>query len=392
MSGESFLSSALRLFSVSDPTDSETAAISGEAGSSIEKPHGQGIANAGGDAVQSEANEAATSSEPAHLSIRASASVRGSVRAGEKFWEDEAATPRLSAPSAAGTPTLVSTPGTSATDAVAVLPPGMVSARRLAEFTRCLEAKSVNSESLRRLAWFGVPSRYRTAVWQILLGYLPASADRVQDSLARKRAEYEGFVAAVSGRGGLAKGEGEQRMLRQVLVDCPRTCPGIPLFHSAWVQRSLAKVLTVYATRHFATGYVQGINDLACPFYAVFLSPWADLDSGDDVLATIPAQDLAEVEADVYWCLTRTLEGIQSHYLASQPGLHSMMAGLRDLCFRIDGKCASVPPCTHLAIPPAPSLPHAPLLHCRATGSAPGEERRGVQDLQLPLDELPPHA
>lgn len=33
------------------------------------------------------------------------------------------------------------------------------------------------------------------------------------------------------------KNDKEQALLRQVLVDLPRTCPGIPLFHTDFVQR-----------------------------------------------------------------------------------------------------------------------------------------------------------
>ena len=64
-------------------------------------------------------------------------------------------------------------------------------------------------------------------------------------------------------------------LLRQVLVDVPRTNPDVPLLHTEFVQRSLERVLYVWALRHPASGYVQGVNDLATPFYAVFLSPWA---------------------------------------------------------------------------------------------------------------------
>ena len=66
-------------------------------------------------------------------------------------------------------------------------------------------------------------------------------------------------------------------------------------------------MLYVWALRHPASGYVQGINDLATPFYAVFLEPYAGLDA-----TTVTASDdeLFAVEADVYWCLTRILDGM----------------------------------------------------------------------------------
>lgn len=37
-------------------------------------------------------------------------------------------------------------------------------------------------------------------------------------------------------------------------------------------SQSLERILYVWAIRHPASGYVQGINDLATPFFQVFLS------------------------------------------------------------------------------------------------------------------------
>lgn len=38
--------------------------------------------------------------------------------------------------------------------------------------------------------------------------------------------------------------------------------------------KSLERVLYVWAIRHPASGYVQGINDLVTPFFEVFLSAY----------------------------------------------------------------------------------------------------------------------
>lgn len=133
----------------------------------------------------------------------------------------------------------------------------------------------------------------------------------------------------------MPRSEAEQALLRQVLVDVPRTNPGIPLFRVDFVQRSLERVLYVWALRHPASGYVQGINDLATPFYAVFLSPWVSISDRD--LTHIPPSALLDIEADVYWCLTRLLDGIQDHFTPSQPGIQRMIYRLRELVHRIDG-------------------------------------------------------
>ena len=64
------------------------------------------------------------------------------------------------------------------------------------------------------------------------------------------------------------------------------------------VQRALERVLYIWALRHPASGYVQGINDLATPFFLVFLTPHLPRDrpaKPEDVAAVAPAT-LAEVE------------------------------------------------------------------------------------------------
>lgn len=38
------------------------------------------------------------------------------------------------------------------------------------------------------------------------------------------------------------------------------------------VQRAMERILYIWAIRHPASGYVQGINDLMTPLYVVFLS------------------------------------------------------------------------------------------------------------------------
>lgn len=63
-------------------------------------------------------------------------------------------------------------------------------------------------------------------------------------------------------------------MWHQIEIDVPRTRPGVPLWSCLTAQRSLERILYVWAIRHPASGYVQGINDLVTPFFQVFLSAY----------------------------------------------------------------------------------------------------------------------
>lgn len=132
------------------------------------------------------------------------------------------------------------------------------------------------------------------------------------------------------------------------------------------VRQSLSRLLYIWACRHPASGYVQGINDLATPLFAVFLSEFYDdqqqqyfkdhdeLNETNDEIKTaassihegsvldgsvmddLSMEDLKNVEADVYWCLTNLLAGIQDHYTSDQPGVQRMVMRLEDLVTRMD--------------------------------------------------------
>ena len=118
-------------------------------------------------------------------------------------------------------------------------------------------------------------------VWKLLLGYLPTNEARRIQTLERKRAEYKDAMAQHYHIDDNARTIQEQETLRQVLVDVPRTAPDIPLFRNERIKRALARVLYIWAMRHPASSYVQGINDLATPLFVVFLS---DYYNGQDVL------------------------------------------------------------------------------------------------------------
>jgi hypothetical protein len=57
---------------------------------------------------------------------------------------------------------------------------------------------------------------------------------------------------------------------------------------------------------------VQGINDLATPFFQVFISEYLREEDCDQVrLEKLSDGTLAAIEADTFWCLSKLLDGIQ---------------------------------------------------------------------------------
>jgi len=125
-----------------------------------------------------------------------------------------------------------------------------------------------------------------------------------------------------------------------------------------FLSQCLERILYVWAIRHPASGYVQGINDLATPFFEVFLSAYlgkcwyppatttrsvvsddqgdADADPEEIDPAILPAPVLAAVEADSFWCLSRLLDGIQDNYITAQPGIQRSVKRMAELVARID--------------------------------------------------------
>ena len=217
---------------------------------------------------------------------------------------------------------------------------------RESQFEKILSADVVNMEELRKLAWNGIPCAYRGTVWKLLLGYLPTNAARREQALNRKRAEYVDAIAQHYDIDEDSRTLQEQETLRQVLVDVPRTQPDVPLFRNDRIKRILSRLLYIWAMRHPASSYVQGINDLATPLLAVFLSDYFEGSKPDVVLDGhvmnhLSDQRLGELEADVYWCLSNLLAGIQDHYTADQPGVQRMVARLEELVHRIDSDLTS---------------------------------------------------
>ena len=233
---------------------------------------------------------------------------------------------------------------------------------RINKFKKILQASSISVPELREAAWSGLPSEVRAMSWQLLLGYLPTSSERRVATLERKRKEYLDGVRQAFERGsGPASGMGkaevqsspavqlrgkgrglDEAIWHQISIDVPRTNPHLELYSYEATQRSLERILYVWAIRHPASGYVQGINDLVTPFWQVFLGQYItdpDVESGMDP-GQLPKAVLDAVEADTFWCLTKLLEGIQDNYIHAQPGIQRQVAALRDLTSRIDGTLA----------------------------------------------------
>ncbi|VDK45835.1 unnamed protein product [Anisakis simplex] len=194
---------------------------------------------------------------------------------------------------------------------------------------------SVDLELLKKNCWMGIPHVLRPIIWRILSGYLPTNFERREVTLTRKRQEYWHYVEQYFYT---RFEEQHQDTYRQIHIDIPRMCPLIPLFQQKIVQEMFERVLYIWAIRHPASGYVQGINDLVTPFFVVFLSEFIsdDAEVGTYEVDQLPREQLDVVEADSFWCVSALLDTIQDNYTFAQPGIQRKIVQLKHLMSRVD--------------------------------------------------------
>ncbi len=174
---------------------------------------------------------------------------------------------------------------------------------------------------------------------------MPTSRTIQAETLARKRAEYYELVGTYCTKDGIMadQSDSDVKNYKQILADVPRTMPDYPLFSESVIRGLLIRVLFVWNIRHPASGYVQGLNDLCAPFVVTYLSDYVPVDyetcgyTKDDLLA-LNKSKLAELEADVYWSLSKTLERTQDIYTVHQPGAHKIIHKMQEIIKRVDSE------------------------------------------------------
>ncbi|XP_077539365.1 TBC1 domain family member 22 isoform X1 [Haemaphysalis longicornis] len=207
----------------------------------------------------------------------------------------------------------------------------------LEKFQSVLQSPKTDLDALRSLSWKGIPAEVRPITWRLLAGYLPANSERRAAVLERKREEYFNFVKQYYDT---RNEDIHQETYRQIHIDIPRMSPLVPLFQQEAVQQIFERILYIWAIRHPASGYVQGMNDLVTPFFVVFLQEHVPKEEGAAVetfaVDRLEAAVLADIEADSFWCMSKLLDGIQDNYTFAQPGIQSKVNTLKELMQRID--------------------------------------------------------
>lgn len=186
-----------------------------------------------------------------------------------------------------------------------------------------------------QISWSGVPVKVRAITWRLLSGYLPMNQERRQGMVERKRQDYWSLVKQYYDT---ERDEAYQDTYHQIHIDVPRMNPSIPLFQQDIVQQMFERILFIWAIRHPASGYVQGINDLVTPFYVVFLQ---EVIPDNQPFELFSVESLTQehrdiIEADSFWCLSKFLDGIQDNYVFAQLGIQRKVNQLKELIQRVD--------------------------------------------------------
>ena len=221
---------------------------------------------------------------------------------------------------------------------------------RINLLTKMLEDPILDSSSIRKACWRGIPSSMRSSIWKILLGYIPKNLNRRQSTLNRKRNEYYDLIERYYlNTNKEQRSDQENKSFIQINKDIDRM---EKLFRISKIKNLLLRALYIWSLKHAATGYVQGIHDLITPFVYIFLNEWLfDNYNGNGNLSLdinynisfeyissdkLTKESMLNIEADSYWCLDYLIEGLQLNYVDKQPGITVMMNQLEDVIKKIN--------------------------------------------------------
>lgn len=207
------------------------------------------------------------------------------------------------------------------------------STKRMREFNAFLSCPIVDLERIRSMSWSGIPSNHRARVWRLFLDYEPTSIEQAPIALGHKRKDYNDCMKRLFSEEQRGLWTSTQRQaIHQIEIDLPRTL--MSLLHDKRVVLLFRHVLFVWAVRHPASSYVQGMNDILQPFFFIFIQQYyPDLSPNELInksnIDEVTDEQLADIEADCFWCFSRLLDGIQDVYTKDQPGLYRMIDNLQ---------------------------------------------------------------
>lgn len=213
---------------------------------------------------------------------------------------------------------------------------------KLVKFKKLIfEDEVADMNQLRSLSWAGIPFEVRPITWKLLLGYLPVMKSRRSQVAEAKRVHYDQLVSRYYND----IPTGTDETWRQIHIDIPRMQPLISIFQQEVVQKMFERILYIWSIRHPASGYVQGMNDLATPFFVTYLSEFVSIPGNSSLtlkdvenfdVSSLSPEVLRAVEADSFWSFSKLLDSIQDNYTFAQPGIQRLVNLLSRVMSRVD--------------------------------------------------------
>ncbi|KAK1381250.1 Rab-GAP TBC domain-containing protein [Heracleum sosnowskyi] len=233
-----------------------------------------------------------------------------------------------------------------------------------AQLLQEISNKVISLSELRRLASQGIPdgAGVRSAVWKLLLGYLPSDRALWPSEVAKKRSQYKSFkdellmnpseIASKNGnsvsvdseearsesKGLLSRSEithdehplslgttsawnkffQDTEIIEQIDRDVMRTHPDLHFFSgdSSFAksnQEALRSILIIFAKLNPGIRYVQGMNEVLAPLYYVF--------KNDPV-----EENASSAEADTFFCFVELISGFRDNFCQQ---LDNSVVGIR---------------------------------------------------------------
>jgi len=171
---------------------------------------------------------------------------------------------------------------------------------------------------------YGVPNEKRALVWGLLLSYIPTNQLHRKSELLFRRQRYIELIGKHCNK------DDERDPLRDLIrADVTRTHPRefVTIYQTEAVQQAFIRLLYVWSKENPQIRYFQGLNDLAVPFFTVFLTSCfgrlADTDIQQSTVWNQLDRFIHAIEADTYWCLSKLLDALQCQVVFTNRGLHA---------------------------------------------------------------------
>ena len=221
--------------------------------------------------------------------------------------------------------------------------------RTINKLKQIITAKFVDINSLKNICWQGIPEGdnfIRAECWKYLLGFYPTNNNMRNSIIVQKNEEYDDICKNYEGpltSPDTTMNDEELKTYRQILKDVPRTMPEYRMSQIPRVKFILTRILYIWSIRHPASGYVQGLNDLAVPFILVyFLAKFPGekveslLNFSEEKFSKLGEEGFLAVETDVYFSLVKLLDPIQINYIKQQPGIKKMIQKMGCIVKKVD--------------------------------------------------------